>query len=136
LCNSFWGSTNGLNGRFDEVHDSVDLGFLNHLIIRYIASGNGVVRVEPPGVPDTANVLARKDLRKTPRFHMANFDEPRVEEENVGCMESNAISTALPFNDASITTRITLLIDIYAKFWGKVGIHPCITTKMQLTRVT
>jgi len=118
LRNSFRWSTNRLNRGFDEVHNSVDLCFLNHVIVRYI-TGDKDVRVEPPAVPYATNIVAGKDLGKPPRFHVANFHEPRFEKENVGCVESNTIHTTLPFNGASIATRIALLIHINAEFWEK-----------------
>jgi hypothetical protein len=116
LRDSFRRSANRLNGGFYEVRNSVDLCFLNHLVVRYVAGSKDVVRVESSAVPDATNVIARKDLRKPACFYVANFNEPRVEKENIGCMEGSTIGTPLPFNGASITTWITLLIDIDAKF--------------------
>jgi len=105
-----------LNGGFYNVRNGVDLGFLIHLIIRYIAGCKDVVRVEAPTIPDATNVVARKDLCESARFYMANFDEPRVEKQDIGCMKSDTIGTALPFDCASITTGIALLVDINPEF--------------------
>jgi hypothetical protein len=115
LRNSFWWSTNRLNGGFYDVRNSMDLRFLNHLIVRYIPGGN-VARVEPHAVPDATNVVPRKNLCKPACFYVTNFNEPRIEEENIGRMESNTIGAALPFNSVGVTTRIALFIDINTKF--------------------
>ena len=104
-----------MNGGFYKVQNSVDLGFLSHLIVRYIARCKDLVRVKASAVPDATNVVARKNLCKSARFYMSNFDEPRVEKQDIGCMKGNTIGTALPFNCASITTRVALLIDINAE---------------------
>jgi hypothetical protein len=76
LRDSFWWSTNGLNSGFYEVRNNMNLRFLNHLIVGYIRRSMGTARVNPPAIPDTTNVVARKDLSKSARFYVANFNKP------------------------------------------------------------
>jgi hypothetical protein len=53
--------------------------FLNHLVIRNIAWSKAVAWVKPPAIPDTTNIVARKNLYQPTCFCMADLNEPRVE---------------------------------------------------------
>jgi hypothetical protein len=51
-----------------------------------------------PAVPDTPDVVTRDDLREPAGFDVPDFDEARVEEEDVRWMVRGTFGGALPFD--------------------------------------
>jgi len=47
---------------------------------------------------------------------MSDLNEPRIKEENIRGVESNAFSSTFPFDGVARSTGVAVLVDIEAKF--------------------
>lgn len=92
----------------------MDLGFLCHVLIRFIWNA-GRTRVRPPPVPYTPDLSAHEDLGEATSVDVADLDEASVEEEDIGCMEGDSLRISFPLDDPDVATRISLLVNIQPK---------------------
>jgi hypothetical protein len=67
-------------------------------------------------VPDASDIVSRDDLRQPPRVNVPDFDEARVEEEDIGRMACDTLGRTFPFNDNARTDRIAVLVDMQTEF--------------------
>lgn len=51
---------------------------------------------------------------------MANLDEARIEEEDIGVMESDPFCSAFPLNCSSRAARVTVFVDVNSEFYMSV----------------
>jgi hypothetical protein len=101
--------------RLHAVHHSVYLSILhNGLPIGARRRRDG--RANAPAVPQAADIIARDDLDKTTSLDMSNLDEPRIEEENVGLVEGDLLSVALPFDGGPVASRVSVSVNVHAEF--------------------
>lgn len=70
-------------------------------------------------VPCAVHVCALYDLHEFPLRDVPDFDEARVENEDIGGMERHAFSGALPLDDTDLTVRrIAMPINVHSKFYN------------------
>ena len=63
-------------------------------------------------VPDTPDVVAGYDLRKTTCLHMPDFDEPTVEQEDVWRMPCDMLRSAFPLDGTVLTTGVAMPVNV------------------------
>jgi hypothetical protein len=51
-----------------------------------------------PTIPDTADIVSGDDLREAACFHMTDFDESAVEQQNVRQVQCNTLCSAFPLD--------------------------------------
>ena len=103
----------GLAAAFRSLHDRMDSCILWSTFrppVRTWRADRWHVR--PPTIPDAADVVTRDDLRETTCLDVTNFNEPAVEQQDVGGMPCNPFSSSFPFNRSGLPAGVTMSINI------------------------
>jgi hypothetical protein len=59
-------------------------------------------------------------LGQSAGLDMSNFDEARIEKQDVRVMESNPFCSAFPLNCSSRAARVTMFVDVNSEFYMNV----------------
>lgn len=95
------------------VHDKVDLG----LLVAVLVDGDGGgLRTHATTIPCTSNLIPWDNLSKATSLNVPYFNEARIEEKDIGCVECNTFSSAFPLYSAHGSAGIPMFVDVQSEF--------------------